>query len=191
MDMDRCIESRSLSLSSHCCISLSLDGVPDEHRVLKNTGSSLLGLAVLLRQHVAKAGCDDLRRPVARVERLLASLRSIEDRLVQAGARAGIARKPAVEVEVVIDELAPEHRDGRPRPLDLERAPGRAVWCNLYTWRRATRVTRAGACKCGYACVRDRMRCVCLRSAVNIPPQECYLDWPGDQYRGPKAEDLW
>ena len=30
-----------------------------------------------------------------------------------------------------------------------------------------------------------------MRSAVNIPPQECYLDWPGDQYRGPKAEDLW
>ena len=30
-----------------------------------------------------------------------------------------------------------------------------------------------------------------LRSAVSIPPQECYLDWPGDQYRGPKAEDVW
>ena len=30
-----------------------------------------------------------------------------------------------------------------------------------------------------------------LRSAVSIPPQECCLDWPGDQYRGPKAEDLW
>ena len=28
-----------------------------------------------------------------------------------------------------------------------------------------------------------------LRSAVNIPPRECYLDWPGDQYRNPKAED--
>ena len=30
-----------------------------------------------------------------------------------------------------------------------------------------------------------------LRSAVNIPPQECCLGWPGDQHRNPKAEDLW
>ena len=37
---------------------------------------------------------------------------------------------------------------------------------------------------------RTRGALVLLRSAVNKPPQECYLDWPGDQYRGPKAEGL-